>query len=35
MTSLDTAREVLRVVAGRANEEIKIEVEALQDFEME
>lgn len=35
LTSLDTAREVLRVVAGRANEEIKIEVEALQDFEME
>lgn len=35
LTSLDTAREVLRVVAGRANGEIKIEVEALQDFEME
>lgn len=35
LTSLDTAREVLRVVAGRANDEIKIEVEALQDFEME
>ena len=35
LTSLDTAREVLRVVAGRANEEIKIEVEALQDYEME
>lgn len=35
LTSLDTAREVLRVVAGRANEEIKIDVEALQDFEME
>lgn len=35
LTSLDTAREVLRVVAGRANEENKIEVEALQDFEME
>lgn len=35
LTSLDTAREVLRVVAGRASEEFKIEVEALQDFEME
>lgn len=35
LTSLDTAREVLRVVVGRAKKEVTIDVEALQDYEME
>lgn len=35
LTSLDTAREVLRVVANRAHNEVGVEVEALQDYEME
>lgn len=35
LTSLDTAREVLRVVANRARNEVGVEVEALQDYEME
>ncbi len=35
LTSLDTAREVLRVVVNRAHNEVGVEVEALQDYEME
>lgn len=35
LTSLDTAREVLRVVANRAHNEVGVEVEALQNYEME
>lgn len=35
LTSLDTAREVLRVVASRAQEENNVSVEAMQDFNKE